>query len=146
MNHPTAEVKIRPYRDGDHDAVVRLWNEVFAGDPPRNEPTAVIRRKKGVLPELFLVSTTGDTLTGTIVAGYDGYRGWLYHLAVDPVWRGRGHGRRLVEAAEAALRRLGCPKINLQVRSTNAGVVGFYERLGFGREAHVDMGKLLSDE
>jgi ribosomal protein S18 acetylase RimI-like enzyme len=104
----------------------------------------VIRRKLEVQRELFLVGVLGEEVVGTVLAGYDGFRGWVYHLAVHPAHRRRGFGRRLMQSAERRLRALGCPKLNLQVRARNAGVVAFYEALGYSVEGHVSMGKELS--
>lgn len=134
---------VRPFRDEDHDALVRLWATVFADDPPHNAPAGLIARKRGVQPELLLVAVADDGLVGAIMAGFDGVRGWLHHLAVEPGARRRGIGAALVHAAEAGLARLGCPKVNLQVRATNAGVVAFYRRLGYAAEERLSMGKRL---
>jgi ribosomal protein S18 acetylase RimI-like enzyme len=134
---------VRSFVEPDGPAVLALWRDAFPGDPPRNEPGLVIRRKMGVQPELFLVAVAEDEVAGAVLGGYDGFRGWLYHLAVRSDRRGRGIGRALVEALEDRLREMGCPKLNLQVRARNAAVVGFYERLGYDVEDHVSMGKLL---
>ena len=80
------------------------------------------------------------------MGGYEGHRGWINYLAVAPEHRSNGLGRALVEALEACLLDLGCPKINLQVRSTNTGVIAFYETLGYKQDACVSLGKrLISD-
>jgi ribosomal protein S18 acetylase RimI-like enzyme len=129
--------------EDDEPSVVALWTEVFADDPPRNEPRAVIGRKLGVQRELFLVGEFQDDIVGTVVAGYDGYRGWVYHLAVHPRCRRRGFGRELMREAEARLKALGCPKLNLQVRSSNAEVIAFYEHLGYSIENRASLGKVL---
>ncbi len=94
-------------------------------------------------PELFFVAEIGGRLIGTVMAGYDGHRGWLYSLAVDTALRRHGIGTRLVEHAEAALTALGCPKVNLQVLSTKADVRGFYEALGYRTDEVVSLGKRL---
>lgn len=80
---------------------------------------------------------------GTILAGYDGHRGWLYSVAVDPANRRSGIGAALVRHAQRALAELGCMKVNLQIMSGNEAVAGFYEKLGFTVEARISMGKLL---
>ena len=136
-------IVVRTYQDSDHDAVVALWTAVFPNDPPWNEPNQFIRRKRDVQPDLFWVAEDGDELVGTVVAGYDGVRGWIYHLAVDPSKRGRGAARLLMATAEHSLEELGCPKINLQVRANNTGVVDFYKALGYVAEERVQMGKPL---
>ena len=133
----------RPFSEVDEPSVVDLWNEVFPGDPPRNEPRAVIGRKLQVQRELFLVGEFQGDVVGTVIAGFDGYRGWVYHLAVHPRVRRRGFGRELMREAEVRLRALGCPKVNLQVRSSNTRVVEFYEALGYSTEARASLGKVL---
>lgn len=136
-------LRIRPFHEKDRSSVAALWSEVFADDPPRNEPRAVIDRKLRVQRELFLVAELRGDIVGAVVAGFDGYRGWVYHLAVDPGFRRRGFGRELMREAEARLRAVGCPKLNLQVRSSNAEVIAFYQRLGYSIEDRVSFGKVL---
>lgn len=140
------ELRIRPFEEADRAPVASLWNTVFPDDPPRNAPEAVIGRKLRVQRELFLVAELGAVPVGTVIGGYDGYRGWIYHLAVAPEWRRRGIGRRLVGEAEAGLRALRCPKVNLQVRSENAAVLAFYAALGYRQEPRVSFGKLLETQ
>ncbi|GEM_PF-5155606 len=71
------------------------------------------------------------------------FGGWLYTVAVSPQYQRQGIGRKLVQQAESALIAMGCPKINLQVRSSNAEVVAFYRRLGYAIEERISMGKVL---
>ena len=134
---------IRPFASTDHAALHRLWQRVFADDPPWNAPEVLIASKLRVQPELLLVALLDEVLVGAVMAGYDGVRGWIYHLAVAPESRRRGVATALVRAAEDALRRLGCPKVNLQVRASNADVVAFYLTLGFVVEERVSMGHRL---
>jgi ribosomal protein S18 acetylase RimI-like enzyme len=136
-------IAIRTYQDSDYAAVVTLWNLVFPNDPPWNEPSELIRRKRSVQPNLFWIAQDGDEIVGTVLAGYDGVRGWIYHLAVDPGKRRKGTARMLMKTAEDALEALGCPKINLQVRMNNTGVVDFYKTVGYAVEERVQMGKPL---
>ncbi len=143
VDAPAEAPSIRVFAEPDEPAVAALWRRVFPDDPPRNEPTAVVRRKLATQRELFLVAVTGERIVGTVLAGYDGYRGWIYHLAVEPGLQRRGIGRRLVEEAERRLRARGCPKVNLQVRAGNRAVVALYEALGYSVETHVSMGKEL---
>lgn len=137
---------IRPFRPEDRAALVRLWSEVFADDPPRNEPSGLIDQKLSVQPELLLIAEESGRLIGAVMAGFDGTRGWIHHLAVDPAYRYRGIGTSLMEAAMDGLRVLGCPKVNLQVRARNSDAVAFYRTLGFQVEDHVSMGKLLTGD
>jgi ribosomal protein S18 acetylase RimI-like enzyme len=134
---------IRPFLDADADAVVALWRLVFPDDPPHNDPATVIRQKLAVQRHLFLVALVDGALAGTALAGYDGHRGWVYKVAVHPQRRRAGVGTSLVRRAEEGLRALGCTKVNLQVRASNAGVVAFYQSLGYHVEDRISMGKRL---
>ena len=139
------ETTIRPYLPADEDAVVDLWGRCGLV-VPANNPRADIARKMAADPEKLLVAVDHGGVVGTVMAGYDGHRGWINYLAVDPPLRRRGIGTALMAAAEEALRRAGCPKINLQVRASNAAVIAFYERMGFATETVVNMGKRLVDD
>ena len=116
---------------------------VFPNPAPHNDPSGSIDRKLAVSDDLFLVACEGDKLIGTVMAGYDGHRGWIYSLAVAPDRRKTGIGRSLVERVEEVLRKRGCCKINLQILEHNAQVTGFYETLGFRVEPRVSMGKII---
>ena len=139
------DLEIRPYEEADQDAVVELWRECGLV-APQNDPVKDIRRKLHVRRDLFLVGLLGPRLVGTVMAGYEGHRGWVNYLAVAPDCRRRGLGRRLMEEAERLLRAAGCPKINLQVRSSNADVIGFYRSIGYAVDDVVSMGKRLEED
>lgn len=135
-------MEIRPYLAADKEQLVDLWRVVFPDDPPHNEPGRVIDSKLKVDPLLFVAAESG-AIIGSVMAGYDGHRGWLYTVAVHPAARRKGTGSRLVKHAVDQLQKLGCVKINLQVRSTNSAVVAFYQALGFHTEDRISMGLLL---
>jgi ribosomal protein S18 acetylase RimI-like enzyme len=134
---------IRPYDESDEAGVIRLWSEVFPDNPPWNEPKADILRKLFCQRDLFLVGVSAGTLVGTVMAGFDGHRGWVHLVAVSPDCRRQGFGRAMMNEAEKRLRMIGCTKINLQVRASNLGVLSFYEKLGYAVEVRVSMGKRL---
>lgn len=136
-------MEIRPYSEGDEAAVVALWTSVFGDEAPHNQPEVAIRDKLAVQRELFFVARLDGRVVGTIMAGYDGHRGWIYRVAVAPEVRRRGIGSALMRHAEQALKDRGCPKVNLQVHSANAGVAAFYEALGYAVEPRVSLGKVL---
>ena len=138
-------MNIRPFEIRDSDAVEQLWKDVFPDDPPHNAPRKVIQEKMSVQKELFFVAEEDGAVIGTVISGYDGHRGWLYTVAVKPEWRRKGIGRQLVDHAVNALSKIGCHKVNLQVRSTNAKVVAFYQAIGFSTEDRISMGKRLKD-
>jgi ribosomal protein S18 acetylase RimI-like enzyme len=134
---------VRVYRADDHKAVVALWNDVFPDNAPWNDPADNIAVKLTTQPQLFLVAEDGDEIVGTVMAGFDGHRGWVHYVAVSPRHRRRGIGTALMRAAEERLVEMYCLKLNLQVRGGNSGAVRFYEGLGYAIEDRVSMGKLL---
>jgi ribosomal protein S18 acetylase RimI-like enzyme len=136
-------LEIRPYQAKDREPVIALWKDVFADDPPWNEPELMIRRKLTVQPELFWVALVEGRVVGTVMAGFDGVRGWIYHLAVQDLYRRQGIASSLMKAAELELERMGCPKVNLQVRATNGSVIAFYRSIGYEIEDRASLGKRL---
>jgi len=132
---------IRAFQGADRPALERLWVRVFPDDPPWNASDVMIESKLKVQPELLLVGEMAGTIVAAVMAGFDGVRGWIYHLAVAPEFRRRGFATQLVRAAGDGLRKLGCQKINLQVRATNDDVVAFYRTLGYEVEQRVSMGR-----
>jgi ribosomal protein S18 acetylase RimI-like enzyme len=140
------KIKIRPYRQSEQRAVIRLWWECGLVVPD-NDPAKDIRRKKNEHPELFLVALAEGQPVGAVMGGYDGHRGAVNYLAVKQPLRRRGLGRRLMKTLEAKLRKLGCAKINLFVRKSNAKVGTFYRKIGYGRNAAgIPFGKRLSSD
>jgi ribosomal protein S18 acetylase RimI-like enzyme len=103
----------------------------------------MIDDKLRVQADLLLVGEIRGAVIGAMMAGFDGVRGWLYHLAVLPEYRRQGFASKLVRAAEQSLQELGCTKVNLQVRSTNKDVVAFYQSLGYQIEERVSMGRRI---
>ncbi|HYK92877.1 MAG TPA: GNAT family acetyltransferase [Thermoplasmata archaeon] len=135
-------MKIRSFEPADEEAVVSLWRSCDL-IRPWNDPHKDIQRKLKVRPDLFLVGLVEGRLIATVMAGYDGHRGWLNYLAVDPAYQRGGRARALVTEAERRLRDAGCPKVNLQIRTSNLGVLEFYRRLGYTRDDVVSLGKRL---
>jgi ribosomal protein S18 acetylase RimI-like enzyme len=136
---------IRPYREADQAAVVQLWMACGLV-VPHNNPVRDIERKLQVNPEWFLVGEVDNEVVATCMVGYEGHRGWVNYLAVRPDLQGQGLGRQMMDAAEAILRDAGCPKINLQIRTTNQKVIRFYESIGYQMDDVVSMGKRLEPD
>ncbi|MCL1841627.1 MAG: GNAT family acetyltransferase [Propionibacteriaceae bacterium] len=136
-------MEIRIFTSADADQVIALWRECGL-TRPWNDPRADIDRLVGFQPGLFFVGEDGGAIVAAVLAGYDGHRGSINYLAVSPARRCEGLGAAMLAHAEAALRGLGCPKINLQVRADNRDVVGFYERQGYEIFEVVDLGKRFS--
>ncbi|HEX5057021.1 MAG TPA: GNAT family acetyltransferase [Gammaproteobacteria bacterium] len=138
-------MEIREYDAADEAALLALWARCELS-VPWNDPRADIARKLAVDRDLFLVGLIDGRLVASVMGGYDGHRGWLYYVAVDPEFRKQGYGRRIIGAVETRLHARGCPKINLQVRSHNRKVIAFYESLGYIESDLISMGKRLVDD
>lgn len=149
------ENSIRCFHPDDTEAVVDLWQRCDLLRP-WNDPYKDINRKLDDSADLFYVMSavpSGDqhndetsptpVIVGAAMVGYEGHRGWVNYLAVDPALQRAGLGRKLMAHIEAELLSRGCPKINLQVRETNTGVIEFYRTLGYQVDAAVSLGKRL---
>lgn len=136
-------MQIRPFDEADTEPVVALWQRCGL-TRPWNDPRRDIARKLTVQRELFVVGVDEqEAPVATAMAGYDGHRGWVYYVAVDPDRQGEGLGRQLMAEVERLLEAMGCPKINFQVRTGNERVRSFYEHLGYAVDDAFGMGKRL---
>lgn len=140
---PTLE--IRPFDNADRDAVIELWQRCEL-TRPWNDPSSDIDRKCAVDPDGFLVGLIDGRVVATVMAGYDGHRGWINYLGVSPDHRGARHGEAIMAAAERQLAVRGCPKVNLQIRTSNSDALGFYESIGYTIDDVVSMGRRLVDD
>ena len=136
------ELNIRPFRETDREGVIRLW-ERCGLVVPQSDPAGDIDMKMAFQPDLLLVGIADGRVVASVMAGYEGHRGWINYLAVDPDDRRRGFGRAVMEEVERRLLALGCVKVNLQVRSGKRQVVRFYDASGYAEEDRISMGKRL---
>ena len=135
-------MNIREFESADQAAVISLWQDCGLV-APHNDPVKDLRRKQRVNPELFLVGVFQGQIVASVMGGYEGHRGWINYLAVSPNQQHSGYGKAIMAAVEERIRAQGCPKINLQVRSSNEAVIRFYESLGYAQDRVVGMGKRL---
>jgi ribosomal protein S18 acetylase RimI-like enzyme len=135
-------MQIRSYSESDETAVITLWQQCEL-TRPWNDPRKDIQRKLTTQPELFFIGEQDGKIIATVMAGYDGHRGWVNYLAVDPAYQGEGIGRRLMQHVEESLAAIGCPKLNLQIRASNQSALAFYERIGYAADEVVSYGKRL---
>ncbi|MEP7136960.1 MAG: GNAT family N-acetyltransferase [Chloroflexota bacterium] len=126
-------VSIREFRfPADYQQVYQLWESIEKGvRVGRSDTLAEIEKKISRDPDLFLVAEFDGTIIGSVIGGFDGRRGLIYHLAVAKEYRGRGIGSRLLDEVEARLRAKGCLKSYLLVTSDNEDVMQYYERHGW---------------
>ncbi len=137
-----SDLIIRQYHPDDQEDVIQLWRDCDLV-APQNNPAHDIERKLEVNPEWFLVGQLNDRIIATCMAGYEGHRGWINYLAVSPVHRRKGFAATIMKQAEKLLKDAGCPKINLQIRTSNKDVIEFYKAIDFKIDDVVSMGKRL---
>ncbi len=135
-------VRIRSFRAGDLGGVRRVWVRAGLRLGP-SDSRSRIERMRARDPDLFLVAESARRIVGAVLGRYDGHRGWVHHLAVDPSVQRRGVGRRLMAEVEARLRSKGCIKVNLHVEPSNRQVVRFYSEIGFQRREMLFLEKWL---
>ena len=140
-----SDLIIRQYDAADRGDVIKLWRQCGLV-VPQNDPGRDIERKLKVNPEWFFVGELEDEVVVTCMAGYEGHRGWINYLAVAPQYRRLGFATLLMQRAERLLHRAGCPKINLQVRTSNTDVIEFYKAIGYSIDDVVSMGKRLEQD
>lgn len=138
-------MEVREYHENDRDTVIALWTECGL-TVPHNNPSRDIQRKLQVDRDLFLVGTQNNRIVATVMGGYEGHRGWINYLAVSPCSQGKGYGQQMMQAVEARIAEKGCPKINLQIRSSNADVIAFYRSIGYLEDPVVSLGKRLESD
>jgi ribosomal protein S18 acetylase RimI-like enzyme len=136
---------IKPYSSEYGNAVISLW--VKCGLlRPWNDPRKDIDRKQKINPELFLLGFVDGKVVASVMAGYEGHRGWMNYLAVDPDHQGNKLGTQIIAEAQKKLETMGCPKINVLIREDNMGAVKFYESAGYKIDNVTSMGKRLVDD
>lgn len=137
-------VEIREWRPDDGPRLRRLWGEVGLRSLGDDDDSLVAMARRN--PGLLLIATVGDAIIGSALGGWDGRRGWIYHVVIAPGHRRRGIGRRLVAQVEAGLAALGCPKVNVIVMDENAEGVGFWVSMGYGMLQARQFGRVLAQE
>jgi ribosomal protein S18 acetylase RimI-like enzyme len=135
-------MKIRKYKSKDKAELIQLWKECKLSNS-KNDPEKDINRKLKSGCGSILIGVEDGAIVASAMVGYEGHRGWINYLAVLPAFQGLGYGKQIMEKAEQELRKVGCPKINLQIRVENKAVVKFYEGLGFFEDKVISMGKRL---
>ena len=139
-------MKISEFTDDQSDKVIALW-EKCGLTRSWNNPEKDIARKNSDKNGKFLIGQIDEVLMASIMVGYDGHRGSINYVAVDPDFSGAGYGKILIAEAEQLLLSAGCPKINLCVRTDNNKVAEFYRQLGYAIEdVHLLGKRLIKDD
>jgi len=122
-------VRVREFRfPEDHSAALQLWDGMEIGvQVGRSDTLEEIQQKLQRDPDLFLVAEVNEVIVGTIIGGFDGRRGMIYHLAVETGARQQGVGSMLLKEVESRLQAKGCKKCYLLVSADNTEAMKFYE-------------------
>lgn len=142
-----ANVQIREFRfPADYQQVYELWSSIERGvRVGRSDTLSEIEKKVARDPDLFLVAECDYKIIGSVIGGYDGRRGLIYHLAVNEAFRGQGIGTCLMDEVESRLRDKGCLKCYLLVASDNTEVEPYYQQRGWQHMNDIHLfGKNLS--
>jgi ribosomal protein S18 acetylase RimI-like enzyme len=138
-------MEIVEYRAEHEKEVIALWERCEL-TRPWNNPKQDIERKMKDKPELFLLGLREGKVIASAMGGYEGHRGWVYYLGVDPDYRRQGLAWRMMGAVEERLLDIGCPKINIQVRGGNTGALNFFQKIGYNTEDRISLGKRLIED
>ena len=136
------EMNIRIFKEDDRADLIKLW-ELCNLTRPWNDANKDIDRKVNFQPELFFVGTVDSQIISSAMAGYDGHRGSVFYLAVHPECQSKGYGKQLMLFIERELENIGCPKLNIVVRTGNVNVLAFYDKLEYCKDDVVSLGKRL---
>jgi len=141
----TPSIRIRDFCfPADYEAVFALWESIEKGvHTGRSDIPAEIEKKLARDPDLFLVAEADGSIIGSVIGGYDGRRGLVYHLAVASAFRGLGIGSRLMDELESRLRAKGCLKCYLLVTADNPEAEVYYQQRGW---QHMDSIRLYGKE
>ena len=138
MSDLAANIRVFRFPE-DYEAVVALWEHAGTGvHVGRSDTLEEIKKKFARDPDLFLVAEVDGTIVGSVLGGFDGRRGMIYHLAVTQAYRQNGIGESLMKEVEERLKQKGCLRSYLLVTRDNLDAVQFYEKRGWTRmDLHV---------
>jgi ribosomal protein S18 acetylase RimI-like enzyme len=132
----TVAITIRPARAADAQAVLEIWRS--AGSRPSvSDSAAALERLLATDATSLLVAELDGELVGTLIAGWDGWRGNMYRLAVLPEHQRRGIAGALVDEGEQLLRRKGAPRFSAIVVHEKDAAAAFWRAAGYGRQDDV---------
>jgi len=128
----------------DYDGCAQIWKNSKPGVTfNRSDESPEIIKKQGYSPELILVAVDNGRIIGTVIGGFDGRRGMIYHLAVLTEYQKHGTGKALLHEVEKRLQDIGCLKVYLMVTHDNASIVPYYENEGWHKHDVIIMAKEL---
>lgn len=135
-------MEFREFTLNDFDSVTNLWKKAGL-ILSRSDTYEGMKEKLKRDPELFFVLEDSTRIIGVVMGSYDGRRGWINHLAVDPEYQGRNICQKIMTELELRFKQVGCEKINLLIEIDNEKVQSFYEKQGFEKDELIFMEKWI---
>jgi ribosomal protein S18 acetylase RimI-like enzyme len=138
-------MKIEKFTMGSYETVVNLWRKsgISVGSTDTREEIEKMLQRN---PNLCLIGKIGNKIIGVVMGGFDGRRGYVHHLAVDPDYQRRGYGKMIMNDLIERFRKIGAHKIHLFIEKYNKDVVEFYQNLGWEIRDDLIMMSFVPDE
>ena len=124
-------INLQPLHGSDYPKLIKLWEAAGCIDVRQTDTPEALAKFLNRNPACNYAAYAGTRLIGALLAGHDGWRGYLYHMAVKPDYRERGIGAQLVNAAVSAIKREGIPKVHCLVKRDNLIAQQFWEACSF---------------
>ena len=125
-----SKMKIEKFKIEYYDEVVELWRragiEMVSSDTI-NEVTRILNRN----PDLILIGKVQEKVIAVVIGAFDGRRGYVHHLAVDPNYQKMGFGKTIIDALIEQFRKMNIHKVHLFIEKSNKSVVKFYKNIGW---------------
>ncbi|MEM9774658.1 MAG: GNAT family acetyltransferase [Chloroflexota bacterium] len=139
-----ASFTTRTYKPSDYEKILALWKAAGIILSRSDTPAGLKQKLERDSDLFFVLEDESSRLIGAVMGSYDGRRGWINHLAIDPTYQGKGLGKIMMTELEKRFKAIGCEKINLLIEPTNAAVQSFYEGIGYTADELIFMEKWLS--
>lgn len=139
------EIKIETFSMQHYQEVLELWKRAgidVGSSDSKEEITLILERN----PELFLVGKEQEKIIAVVIGAFDGRRGYIHHLAVDPDYQKRGYGKGILEELIARFRKKRVHKIHLFIQKENKKVIEFYIKQGWKLRDDIIMMSFVPDK
>ena len=138
-------MKIQTFSMVFYDEVIQLWRNAGLGvssSDSKGEVEKMLNRN----PDLFLIGTLKDKVVAVVMGAFDGRRGYVHHLAIDPTYQRQGYGAKIMTKLNETFRQKGIHKIHLFIEKRNKKVIDFYKNLGWEIREDLIMMSFVPDE
>lgn len=135
-------MNFRSFSLNDYDSIIDLWSRAGLKLSP-SDTMEGLKSKLRRDPDLFFVLEDSSRIIGVVMGSYDGRRGWINHLAVDPEYQGKSIGQKMISELETRFKKIGCEKINLLIEMENQNVQKFYIKQGYKKDELIFMEKWI---